>query len=301
LLRDRWTAHWITDAAAPRADYAVLLCRKTLTLPAKPATFVVHVSADARYQLKVNGQVVCSGPQWGAPPSWRYESVDLAPFLQAGENVISARVRSYGDGGPLASMGRRLGFILQGDTAAERLADTGTGWKVLPDAATTPFTDERGKLHTYFALGPGEHLDGRLYPWGWETAGFDDSTWHTPKRTGLGQPQGSGAEDSQWLVPRTTPLMELTPLPQPGVRRATGVTLSPTLAPGFAPFTVPAHSSASVLFDQGCLTNAYPQLTVSGGKDARVRLSYAEGLRDPKTGKGNRNEIEGKELIGLGD
>ena len=80
LLRDSWTAHWITDAAAPRNDYAVLLARKTFDLAGKPAKFVVHVSADARYLLKVNGQVVASGPQWGAAPSWRYESIDLAPF-----------------------------------------------------------------------------------------------------------------------------------------------------------------------------------------------------------------------------
>jgi hypothetical protein len=301
LLRDNWTAHWITDPAAPRSDYAVLLARKAFTLPAKPATFVVHVSADARYQLKVNGEVVCSGPQWSGAPSWRYESVDLAPWLRAGDNVISARIRSYGDGGPLASMGRRLGFILQGDTAAERIVDTGTTWKVLLDPATKPFTDERGKLHTYFALGPGERLDGSLYPWGWEKPGFDDQAWPTPRRTGLGIPAGRGAEDGQWLTPRTTPLMELKRLPQPGVRRATGVTLSPTVAPGFAHFTVPAHSQASVLFDQGHLTNAYPQLTVSGGKGAHVRLSYAEAMVDEKMRKGNRNDIEGRQLVGIGD
>jgi alpha-L-rhamnosidase len=301
LLRDKWTSHWITAPTAPRADYAVLLARKAFTLPAKPAKFVVHVSADARYLLKVNGQVVCTGPQWSGQPSWRYESVDLAPWLQAGENVISARVRSYGAGGPLASMGRTLGFILQGDTAAERIVDSGKEWKVLVDASTKPFTDDRGKLHTYFALGPGESHDGNLHSWGWELPGFDDSAWLVPKRTGLGLPKGSGAEDAQWLTPRTTPLMELKPLPPPGVRRSEGVTLSPTFAAGLAPFTVPARSKASVLLDQGHLTNAYPQLTVSGGKGARVRLSYAEALVDAQVKKGNRNEIEGRQLVGMGD
>ena len=301
LLRDTWTAHWITDPAAPRHDYAVLLARKTFDLAEKPAKFVVHVSADARYLLKVNGTVVASGPQWGAPPSWRYESIDLAPWLQAGKNVISARVRSYGDGGPLANMGRRLGFILQGDTTVERVLDTGTAWKVWPDTSTQPFTDDRGKLHTYFALGPGERHDGTTHPWGWETATFDDSAWHTPKSTGRGLPKGWGAEDGQWLTPRNTPLMEMKQLPQPGVRRAEGVTLSPTFAPGLAPFTVPAHRQASVLLDQGYLTNAYPQLTVSGGKGARVRLNYAEALVDDKIRKGNRNEIEGRQLVGMGD
>src|SRR4051812_40199921 len=115
LRRLPWPAHWITAPDAPRADYAVVLFRKTIDLPAKPEKFVVHVSGDARYRLQVNGRPVLFGPQWSAAPLWRYESIDLAPYLQAGANVITARVRSYGDGGPLASMGRRLGFILQGD------------------------------------------------------------------------------------------------------------------------------------------------------------------------------------------
>ncbi len=301
LQHERWPAHWITAAGAPRADYAVVLFRKTLDLPQKPEKFLVHVSGDARYRLKVNGRPVVFGPQWSAAPLWRYETVDLAPFLQAGANVITARVRSYGDGGPLASMGRRLGFILQGDTTAERIADTNASWKAWLDPATQPFADDRGKLHTYFALGPGESLDGNAYPWDWEKADFPDQAWKAAKLLDRGTPAGFGAEDMTWLSPRTLPLMEETPLRQPGVRRATGLTLSPTFAPGFAPFTVPAHTEASLLLDQGFLTNAFPQLTVSGGRGARVRLNYAEAMLDANMQKGNRNDIEGRQLAGVGD
>ena len=301
LRRLRWPAFWIAAADAPRADYAVMLLRKTLELPARPEKFVVHVSGDARYRLKVNGHSVATGPQWSAAPLWRYESVDLAPWLQAGANVITARVRSYGDGGPLASMGRRIGFILEGDTSAERIADTNASWKAWADTATQPFTDDRGKLHTYFALGPGESLDGKTYPWDWEKTDFADATWKPAKQLDRGNPAGFGSEDMTWLSPRTTPLMEETPLPQPSVIRATGVTLGPTFAPGFAPFTVPAHSEASLLLDQTHLTNAYPQLTVSGGRGARVRLNYAEALVDAKMTKGNRNDTAGRQLVGVGD
>ncbi len=301
LRRAPWPARWITTADAPRADYAVVLLRKTLELPAKPAKFVVHVSGDARYRLKVNGQPVVFGPQWSAAPLWRYESVDLAPFLQAGTNVITARVRSYGDGGPLSSMGRRLGFILQGDTAAERVADTNNTWKAWYDTATQPFTDDRGKLHTYFAIGPGESFDGNAYPWDWEKPDFADAAWKSAKQLDRGNPAGFGSEDMTWLNPRNLPLMEETPLRQPGVRRATNITLSPTFAPGFAPFTVPPHTEASLLLDQGFLTNAFPQRKVSGGKGARVRLSYGEAMVDDKMRKGDRNDTENRQVVGVGD
>jgi len=302
LQRGRWPGHWVTDLSVPRSDYAVLLARRNFMLSTKPDRFVVHVSADARYLLKVNGHTVCTGPQWSAAPLWRYESIDLAPWLQTGKNVITLRVRSYGDGGPLSNMGHRLAFMVQGDPGEAGDVTTGmTHWNVIADASTRPFRDERDRLHTYFALGPGESHDASLYPWGWEAVDFDDSAWHEAKAVAPGLPSGAGGESTSWLSPRTTPLMELTPLPQPGVRRAEGVTLSPTFAPGLAPFTVPAHSKASVLLDQGYLTNAYPQLTVSGGKSARVRLGYAEALVDEKIHKGNRNDVEGRQLVGTGD
>jgi hypothetical protein len=56
------------------------------------------------------------------------------------------------------------------------------------------------------------------------------------------------------------------------------------------------------LFDQTFLTTGYPQLTVSGGKDAKIDLGYAESLWLPGfRDKGNRNEIEGKQFIGAHD
>jgi alpha-L-rhamnosidase len=55
------------------------------------------------------------------------------------------------------------------------------------------------------------------------------------------------------------------------------------------------------LLDQTHLTNAYPELTVSRGKGATITLNYAEALVNDKQQKGNRNEIEGKQLIGFED
>src|SRR5690606_1350071 len=53
---------------------------------------------------------------------------------------------------------------------------------------------------------------------------------------------------------------------------------------------------------------AYPELTISGGKDAFIRIHWAEALfehLDPRgTGwspKGNRDVIEGKTFAGIGD
>ncbi|KAJ5100029.1 hypothetical protein N7532_007030 [Penicillium argentinense] len=56
---------------------------------------IVHVSADSRYRLFVNGQRVSFGPCKTYMERWHYETVDILPYLLKGENVLSARVLRY--------------------------------------------------------------------------------------------------------------------------------------------------------------------------------------------------------------
>ena len=301
LLLGRWPAHWITHPDAPKSDYGVYLFRRVIELPAKPDHFVVHVTGDARYRLWVNGRSLGYGPQRCDPSVWRYESFDLAPFLRPGANVIAAQVIGYGDLAPYASMGQRTAFILQGDTAAEASVDTGAGWKVLHDVAYRPFEADRTQLHTFLVVGPGDRLDAGQHPWGWEQPGFDDHAWAAVRVLGQGLPQGWGTDMNYWLSPRSIPLMEETPEQIARIVRSSGVAAPSAMpAPG-APLKVPANTHASVLFDQGHLTNSFPQLTVSRGSGATVTLRYAEALFDAKRQKGDRNATEGRELLGLGD
>jgi alpha-L-rhamnosidase len=301
LLTFRWSARWITHPAAPRSDYGMWLFRRSLDLPEKPARFVVHVTADARYRFWVNGTPVLRGPQASDPAEWRYESLDLAPWLRAGRNVLAAQVISYGDLAPYASMGLRTGFLLQGDTAAERIADTGPGWKVRRADAYTPFRADRDRLNTFIVVGPGDRVDAAQHAWGWQDVAFDDSGWSAPRLLVAGQPQGWGTDIDYWLKPRSIPLLEEVPERLARVVRASGVTPPAAFPREPAAFTVPAGTKASVLLDQGHLTNAYPQLTVSGGRGATVTLRYAEGLFDAEGRKGHRDAHEGRELKGTGD
>ena len=301
LLTGQWPAQWITHPAAPKSDYGVYLFRKELALARPPEHFVVHVTADARYRLLVNGHSVCFGPQRSDLLAWRYESVDLAPWLQAGANVIAAQVWSYGDTGAFAIMGQRTAFLLQGNAEAEEVADTNESWKVVRDEAYRPLPLDRARLRTFIVVGPGDRVDAAVHPWGWERSGFDDRAWLAPRLLGRGIPQGWGTDVSWWLAPRSIPLMEETPQRLAQVRRAQGVQPAAGFLEGRAPLTVPAHTRATVLLDQGFETSAFPQLTVSGGQGSRVALGYAEGLFDARGGKGNRNEIVNRELVGTGD
>lgn len=301
LLTDQWPAFWVAAPGAPKNEYGVYLFRKRLELATRPEHFVVHVTADSRYRLYVNGHSVSFGPQRGDPLVWRYESVDLAPWLREGTNVLAAQVWSGGENAAFAIMSLRTGFLLQGDTVAERAVDTNESWKVFHDEAYRPLPHDRARLKTFIVVGAGDRVDGRLHPWGWETAEFNDQAWPSVRVLGRGIPLGWGTDVGWWLKPRSIPLMEETPLRLARVRRFSGIQPSADFVAGKSTLTLPAHTRASVLFDQDYETNAFPQLTLSGGLGGKVTLSYAEALTDEHGQKGNRDEIEQRELVGISD
>ncbi len=301
LRTEQWPASWITCPTAPNNEYGVYLFRRQIDLSSPPEHFVVHVTADARYRLFVNGHSISFGPQRSDPMEWRYDSVDIAPWLHPGPNALAAQVWSYGEMSPGAIMSRRTAFLLQGDTATEQAVDTNETWKVMRDEAYRPLPLDREHLKTYIVVGPGDRVDGSLHPWGWEAAGFDDHGWLPARVLSRGIPQGWGTDVSWWLAPRSIPLPEETPQRLAGVRRFSGVQPAAGFAGGTAPLTIPAQARATVLLDQGYETSAFPQLIVSGGKGGKVTLSYAEALFDQKGQKGNRNEIDHRELLGTRD
>ncbi|HUG11026.1 MAG TPA: family 78 glycoside hydrolase catalytic domain [Opitutaceae bacterium] len=297
-LREQWTAHWITAPDAPANDYGVYLFRKELSVAEKPGRFIVHVAADARYRLFVNGESVAYGPQRSDEWIWRYDSIDLAPWLRDGTNVIAAQVWSYGDLAPYAIVGKRTGLLIQGDSDAEQLVNTNDTWRVAHDLSRTP---NRFSLPTYVVVGPGDRFDASAHPWGWSNADFDAAAWSAPRLTGLGNPYGRGTDINHWLMPRSIPLMEETQVRFVQVRRTEGVEAPTGFVEGNAPLEVPPQTRAIVLLDNGVETNATPQLTVSGGKGSRVRIVYAEALIDEKGAKGNRDEVEGRHIAGVTD
>ena len=293
-LNEPWVARWITHPNAPKNEFGVYLFRKDIDVDAVPEKFVVHVTADARYRLFVNGESVTFGPQRSDQWVWHYETVDLARWLKPGKNVIAARVWSYGEYMSYSIEGVRTGFLLQGDTEAESAVDTGESWRVTRDESWAPIPV---KLETYIVIGPGNRVEAARHPWGWAQADYDAAGWSEPQLLERGTPYGWGADMKHWLRPRNLPLMEEKQTLFARTRRIEGDGVEEK-GDGFV---VPARSRATVLLDNGVETNAFPRLVVSGGKDGRVALTYAEAMVNEKGEKGNRDEVEGRRIVGVTD
>ncbi len=305
-LHGFWQAKWIAHPTAPGNAFGVLHFRKTFVLESPPSSFIVHVSGDNRYRLFVNGKPVAQGPARSDLANWNFESVDLASYLRKGQNVIAATVWNFAEYRPYAQISFQTAFILQGNSEGEQVVNTGSSWKVVWDSSYHPRPMNKVQLQTYIVTADGEQVDGNKYPWDFASESYDDSRW--PAAAELWYPAKSrtfGTDGNWMLVPRSIPEPEETLQRFSSVRRsnapgANAQDLRALLA-GQKILTIPARTRTTLLLDQGALTNAYPILSVSGGRGAHVVLSYAEALLDGNRVKGNRDSIQGKTLVGLSD
>lgn len=304
LLEQTWDASWVMHPTASTTEYGVFHFRQTFEIDSVPDSFVIHVSGDTRYRLYINGEHVSTGPAVGDNHNWRYETVDIAEHLEPGTNVAAAKVWNFGEYNALAHHSFRTAFLLQGNGERESALNTGEGWKVLKNSGYSPIPVSFQDVDGYYAAPHGEHYRVEAEPWGWKYSDYDDSDWQDVRLYGQAQPRGTNPYGNLYgwnLVPREIPLMEESRQRIPALRRSEGIEENDGFLDGSEPLEIPAESRAVLLLDQSFITNAYPVLKISGGNEAEIKMIYAESLRHPDNSKGNRDIIEGKDILGFHD
>ena len=91
-------SNWIwlpTWKAEDKENPALVLFRKEVEITGTPIAGKITISADSRYKLYVNGELVEVGPSKGERQVWYADDVELLPFLKKGKNVIAVRVLRY--------------------------------------------------------------------------------------------------------------------------------------------------------------------------------------------------------------
>lgn len=317
-----WEASWITAPGKTGREYGVYHFRKSVKLEKIPDSFLVKISADNRYRLFVNGKVVGTGPAQGTPQHWFYDTYDLAPFLQPGENTLACQVWNYGEHFPWVQMSIKSAFILQGNSEREKQVNTNQTWKVTEDKAFSVLPFDPFQVREFIIVTPGDSIDGRQVPWGWEQPVYDDGLWKNAVTLVRGAPYGTGADLWWQLTPRTVPYLKEDTIRFQRIRRTTGIdakeidmdvihpdSLNALHSGGFRnnfltgkkDLIIPPWSKVKILLDQGQEMTAFPEIRTSRGKDAVLSLRYAEALMDSVRIKSNRNDILGKQLYGVSD
>jgi len=190
----QWKAKWITEQQfrfvkpidvfskehdvkpepQHRADLTNIhtMFRKSFQLQQLPQATQLYITADDYYKLYVNGQFVGQGPAQANYYHYFYNTYDITPYLQQGENVIAVHVyyhglisRSYNSGD------HRQGMIAELHIDGNYMFGTDSSWKYR--AAAEYKAGPIIGYNTQFS----EFIDSRLKQKGWRTKGFDDSRW----------------------------------------------------------------------------------------------------------------------------
>ncbi|WP_211483567.1 alpha-L-rhamnosidase C-terminal domain-containing protein [Pontixanthobacter rizhaonensis] len=194
-----WQAEWIwaKDGAAIPNSWAAL--RKDITLSEIDGEAIAYASADTKYWLWINGElVVFEGSYTGGPspvkPAPRvdnfpiashkyYDEIDIAPYLKEGENTIAVLAWYYGDNGTKGthiSTGQP-GFLFQAQVG-DQLIVSDASWKAKTHTAYQPAE----KKPPFRVAAWSVNYDARksMGDWGdsaWYRAGYDDSSWDAAK------------------------------------------------------------------------------------------------------------------------
>jgi hypothetical protein len=277
-----WNAKWIAPNESEYSSYGVYHFQKEFELIKKNKKFVIHITADNRFKLFVNEKLIALGPSIGSIKHWNYETIDIANFLVKGKNAIRVLVWNDGDYKPIYQFSVRTALLVQGESPIEHIVNTNQSWVYQKFESYLPLKE---KIPAYYVVGPGEFLNMNIMAGEFKNATIINLTpWQ--------------------LFPSNTARAELEYQRFAQVRKIEGLTIVATKFPiKKIPLVIPAHSNVKMLLDQNYLTNAFLNLKCSKGKNASIRICYAESLFDTNNSKYKyfRNDVVNKMIIGRRD
>lgn len=193
----QWKAKWITCESTAQTTNTWISFRKDVKLEKVPRSVTARISADSKYWLWVNGEIIIRegclkrGPK---PGDGYYDKIEIAPFLKDGENSICILLWYFGRGG--------LSHLSSG-TAAVLFEAVGDGVEIISDGSwsckhQTAFSTM--EIPDNFKLSESSiRFDARMYDGGWTNPG-----------------QGSlGAKAKESFLPGEPPLGDLVERPIP--------------------------------------------------------------------------------------
>lgn len=197
--------------------HEVVLFRHTFTLTDTLPAAALHLFADTRYEVWLDGVWLGRGPARFSQSYREFDRFDLGD-LSAGAHTLAALVQWAPNIRRSESLRPYLLGHIQGAVGDLALipARSGTDWRVFSAAAWNPAS---ALVHSWELIGPTELLDLRALPAGWQLSSFSDAAW---RNASLVEPGYSAA-----YTPRSIPALEDVPI-------TPSLVASGTLSAGYA-------------------------------------------------------------------
>lgn len=305
-----WPGMWIWVEGSGSAFEVAQFSRIT-SMHDQDSLSKLHVSADNRYKLYLDGELIGLGPQRGDIGNWFFDTYDLRP-VREGHHVLTVIVWHDRDTAPSAQISARPALLLV-EEATDGKMNPPTKWKCRHWAnnETIPTPEEA------INAGPGYDMAGFTLD---ELVPNEDVLEQDFKPIMyLGRAknhrQGNPALLLPWqLRPRTIPALvaemhtigrcrQLITKSNISYQQIDQL-ISNSNSNMDKTVSIPPHTHCRFLLDAGSLTVGYPILRTSKGDGSIIRLTYQEALQlkvDDVSSKANRDEIENRVLVGLTD
>ena len=200
-----WQANWIWTAAQGPSNTWLAL-RKKVTLSAKPSRALTKIAAENKYWLYINNQLIVKDGGLDSRPDLQntyYDEIDIAPYLNAGENTIAILVWHKGGNNSYSQRVTNSGGLLfesraEGSTPAMIVSDN--SWKAKVHSSFGPSSQLIIDNNGYKWLAWPIYYDAQSEPGAWTTASFNDTDW-----TNAVQKGSAGSAPWNQLVHRTIP------------------------------------------------------------------------------------------------
>ncbi|KAL4771977.1 hypothetical protein BDW60DRAFT_222873 [Aspergillus nidulans var. acristatus] len=298
-----WIPNWI-DSPPPNVNTAgrIVRFRRRFSLSSPPTRALLHISADTRYKLFVNGERVAVGPTRSSPWIWYYDTIDIAPYLRQGKNTVQFDVLRYF-------------FVSRAAMPFQRTALPG-----LSVVGAVETDNGAVELHTVRTEAWEAQVDeSRLFPMGL----VDDPFLHINERVAPVEPSAPIApilygiktlngDLAPWrLRPRPIPMHEESSVAVDTIRSCSSILAEEEWLAGLSqsekPLLLPAGSLHAIDLQARVHSTAFLRWTFqSTGRASSIRLKvmYSEGYElSPRAypffrAKDDRLDVENGHLIG---
>ena len=310
---DAWPGFWMWAEGNSSAFEVAQFSRRIPKEQSSNLFSKLHISADNRYKLYLDGKFIGLGPQRGNLENWYFDTYNLQPEISENDHVLTVIAWHDRDTAPSAQISARPALLIAEETSAGQIISPISNWKCrhLQHNNTLAVPEEA------ICAGPGYDMTGITFDELTPNEENFEQNFNPVMPLGRARNHRSGnpALLLPWkLRPRTIPALLAKENPIGKCRRLiTDIEISKdqidNLTLSIDPrndktISIPPNSNCRFLIDNDFLTTGYPIIRLSNGRNSKIKLTYQEALQfeqDNIRSKKNRNTVEDGMLIGVID
>jgi len=164
---------WSGQPTSEQKKGGCVAFRKHFQLAHAEKKATLQIFADARYMLWINGQYVQRGPARFEPQAPEYDSMDITPYLQKGDNVIVVLVTSRISNGQVRM--HAPGFTARLMQGERTICATDATWKWSDQTRYRQANTDWPNIY--------DVIDERVEDGDWTLPDYDDSKWAATQPT----------------------------------------------------------------------------------------------------------------------